>query len=275
MRSGVAALAFVPVAAVAASDLFHAEECEDYRAARTVYDAALTVVRGADEEAAREAVVAAYADIIDAAHDAVDDADSTARQVVDVVREKREAAWRTAREADRTEAALAELAPSVEEATAVRDDAFAQAVVAEQREAAWRAAHGTEAARGVVEDESTKGDDVEHAGDRPRSRTDDGVRWGGENPNLRPEAPEATHAAASARIERANTHAADLADHWTGADRLLEGLGPVAEGDPTEGLAAAIAGYDGAAPAGVTSLRAAGAQNVRAVGTRHGVTVGG
>ena len=98
---------------------------------------------------------------------------------------------------------------------------------------------------------------------------------GGENPNLRPEAPEATHAAVSARIERANTHAADLADHWTGADRLLEGLGPVAEGDPTEGLAAAIAGYDGAAPAGVTSLRAAGAHNVRAVGTRHGVTVGG
>ena len=82
MQSGVAALAFVPVAA---SGFFFANECKDYRAARTVYDAALTVMRGADDEASREAVVVAYTDAIDSADDAVDDADSTARKVVDGV----------------------------------------------------------------------------------------------------------------------------------------------------------------------------------------------
>ena len=98
---------------------------------------------------------------------------------------------------------------------------------------------------------------------------------GGDNPNIRPDGPaQETQAAASARIERVNTHAADIADHWETADPFSDGLEALGESDPKEGLAAAIGSYYGEARPATASIRAAGAGNVVALDTRNDVTVG-
>ena len=108
IQTGITAFALVPVAAFG---FWFGDDCDDYREARTVYNTALTMARRAPSDGANDAMVAAYTDVIESAEDVVDDASSTARQLAEVAKEKRDAAWRTVEESDRIRARLAKDRP--------------------------------------------------------------------------------------------------------------------------------------------------------------------